>query len=102
MVRKYTERGQSMTSYPAEAATRYEFMPFNYWNDYKEEITHENGVTYNYPTVDIDHWFGMTMEFEFYFLLLPFFSLNSYGILVFAQLDIIHLIDFCARPKGHP
>ena len=65
MVRRYVERGESMSAYPSEAATRYEFMPFNYWNDYSSEYT-KNNITYNYATKDIDHWFGMTMEFEFY------------------------------------
>lgn len=66
MVRNYTERGQSITSYPNEAATRYEFMPFDYLNDDSTLYTATNGVTYNHKTADIDHWYGMTMEFSFY------------------------------------
>lgn len=66
MVRNYVERGQSLSSYPKETE-RYEFMPFNYLNSSREVITiPKTGFTYNYEKEEIDHWFGMTMEFSFY------------------------------------
>jgi len=66
MLRDYVERGKTMSSYPKEI-DRYEFMPFNYLNSNKELITiPETTFTYNYEKEEIDHWFGMTMEFSFY------------------------------------
>jgi len=69
MLRPYLERSYTMTTFENEA-TRYEFMPFNYWNSFKTEKTNEtNSRKYNYENSDtesIDHWFGMTMEFGFY------------------------------------
>lgn len=74
ILRNYTERSQGMTTYVKEV-DRYEFMPFNYWNDFKLAGTTtvkdpDTNVTtvrpYNYTEADIDHWFGMTMEFTFY------------------------------------
>lgn len=66
MLRDYLERGYSMSSYPSEK-DRYEFLPFNYWNDNRSIKTLEDtGFTYNYDKEEIDHWFGMTMEFSFY------------------------------------
>lgn len=66
LVRNYVERSYTMTGYTNEA-DRYEFMPFNYLNDEIETKNNETtGRTYNYETSEIDHWYGMTMEFEFY------------------------------------
>lgn len=66
MLRNYLERGYNLSSYPNEV-NRYEFMPFNYWNDEKSIKTIEStGFTYNYEKSEIDHWFGMVMEFNFY------------------------------------
>lgn len=66
MLRNYLERGNKLSSYPAEI-NRYEFLPFNYWTDNREITTiAETGFTYNYENEEMDHWFGMTMEFDFY------------------------------------
>lgn len=66
LVRDYVERGKSLSSYPAEVK-RYEFMPFNYWNSNRTVTTiADTGFTYNYEVTEMDHWFGMTMEFKFY------------------------------------
>ena len=66
MLRNYVERGYKLSSYPNEI-NRYEFLPFNYWNDNKDikEIK-DTTFSYNYENEEIDHWFGMTMEFDFY------------------------------------
>lgn len=64
IVRNYRERGYTMTTFPNEQ-DRYEFLPFNY----KVNASSPNG-SYNYEsatdTEEINHWYGMTMEFEFY------------------------------------
>lgn len=66
MLRNYVERGYQLSSYPSEI-NRYEFLPFNYWNDNRSITTIENtNFSYNYEKTEIDHWFGMTMEFTFY------------------------------------
>ena len=66
MLRDYLERGFSMSSYPLEIK-RYEFLPFNYWNDSRSVTTiSDTNFSYNYEKTEIDHWFGMTMEFSFY------------------------------------
>lgn len=66
MVRNYVERGYQLSSYPKEI-NRYEFLPFNYWNDSRTISTVEGtNFTYNYEKEEVDHWFGMTMEFDFY------------------------------------
>lgn len=66
MVRNYVERGKTLSTYTTET-NRYEFMPFNYMNTNRSVITiPETNFTYNYEKEEIDHWFGMTMEFSFY------------------------------------
>jgi len=66
MLRDYLERGFTMSSYPIEI-NRYEFLPFNYWNDNRSITTiTDTNFNYNYEKNEIDHWFGMTMEFSFY------------------------------------
>ena len=66
MLRDYVERGYQLSSYPSEIK-RYEFLPFNYRTDTKEIKTLETSeFTYNYEKHEVDHWFGMTMEFDFY------------------------------------
>lgn len=66
MLRNYVERAQSLTTYEKEES-RYEFRPFNYWNDFKTEKTNtSNERNYNYETSEVDNWYGMTMEFSFY------------------------------------
>lgn len=66
MLRNYVERGYQLSSYPTEI-NRYEFLPFNYWTDNRTVSTVEGtDFTYNYEKEEVDHWFGMTMEFEFY------------------------------------
>lgn len=66
MLRNYVERGYQLSSYPIEIK-RYEFLPFNYWND-NRSISNFNSTdyTYNYEKEEVDHWFGMTMQFDFY------------------------------------
>jgi len=66
LVRNYVERNKTMATYSKETS-RYEFMPFNYLNNSRNIITiPETGFTYNYEREEVDHWFGMTMEFSFY------------------------------------
>lgn len=66
IVRDYVERGYKMTTYPKEA-DRYEFLPFNHWNSNRTMLTNtEVNRDYNYEEEEVDHWFGMTMEFNFY------------------------------------
>jgi len=66
MLRDYLERGKTMYTYTPEIL-RYEFMPFNYFNNNRSIITiPDTSFSYNYEREEIDHWFGMTMEFSFY------------------------------------
>ena len=73
MVRNYSERSYKMTTYLKEP-DRYEFLPFNYWTNNEPYINSVTDTTtnttvnrtYNYKTEELDHWFGMTMEFSFY------------------------------------
>lgn len=66
LVRNYKERGYPMIVYPNES-NRYEFMPFNYLDDSKLNKTDPtSNLSYNYEVKEIDHWYGMTMEFDFY------------------------------------
>lgn len=68
ILRNYVERSFSTTTYQNEA-DRYEFLPFNYLNDTKNITTltnPSNNRIYNYETSELDHWYGMTMEFTFY------------------------------------
>lgn len=66
LVRNYTERAYSISTYKDEA-DRYEFIPFNYFNNTKEILTNSTtGLDYNYEQTEKDNWYGMTMEFEFY------------------------------------
>ena len=66
MLRDYVERGYKLSIYSNEI-NRYEFLPFNYWNDDRTITTiDDTDFTYNYENEEVDHWFGMTMEFSFY------------------------------------
>ena len=63
MVRNYLERGYIISTYEKEN-NRYEFLPFNYL------VEDDPNKNYDYESeedkTEIDHWYGMTMEFEFY------------------------------------
>ncbi len=62
MVRNYLERGYIITTYENEL-NRYEFLPFNYYlSDTSDNYNYESAE----DKTEIDHWYGMTMEFEFY------------------------------------
>jgi len=65
MLRDYVERGYKLTTYENEK-DRYEFLPFNYLNNENTLTNTTTQVSYQYEDIDIDHWFGMTMEFTFY------------------------------------
>ena len=66
LVRDYVERGYLLSTYEKES-NRYEFLPFNYLNsDISLKNNVDTGLDYHYENEDIDHWFGMTMEFSFY------------------------------------
>lgn len=65
MLRNYVERGYNLTTYENEA-NRYEFLPFNYLTDTTTKTNSSNNRPYNYETSELDHWYGMTMEFSFY------------------------------------
>lgn len=64
MLRDYVERGYTLATYKEEIL-RYEFLPFNYFTKEQTKID-ANNFTYNYEKEELDHWFGMTMEFSFY------------------------------------
>ena len=63
LLRNYSERSYDMTTY-AKSSERFEFLPFNYWTN--TTLNGANSMTYQHEAADIDHWYGMTMEFEFY------------------------------------
>jgi len=63
LLRNYTERSYNMTTYPNESS-RYEFLPFNYWDGTNH--TASNSREYQHEANEINHWYGMTMEFDFY------------------------------------
>ena len=65
MLRNYVERGYNLTTYENEA-NRYEFLPFNYLTDTTTKTNSLNNRPYNYETSELDHWYGMTMEFSFF------------------------------------
>lgn len=66
LLRDYLERGYKLTTYVNEE-DRYEFLPFNNWTDNKNTFTNtSNKRTYQYEEAEVDYWFGMTMEFNFY------------------------------------
>lgn len=60
IVRNYKERGYTLYTYTNER-DRYEFLPFNT----KTEASSPTN-NYDYAEKEIDHWYGMTMEFDFY------------------------------------
>ena len=64
IVRNYKERGYIITTYEKET-NRYEFLPFNYLQNASSPSGNYNYESANDKT-EIDHWYGMTMEFEFY------------------------------------
>lgn len=66
ILRNYTERGYMAANIPAENH-RYEFLPFNY-REHALYYKAGNSYTYEKPSdmQEIDHWFGMTMQFDFY------------------------------------
>lgn len=64
MVRNYVERSINMLGYEHETS-RYEFLPFNYKTS-TSNYKNEDNLEYNFPNNEVDHWFGMTMEFSFY------------------------------------
>lgn len=63
LVRDYVERGYIISTYEKET-NRYEFLPFNY------QVEDNPNKNYDYESAEdkteIDHWYGMTMEFVFY------------------------------------
>jgi len=74
MVRNYVERSYNMTTFIKEP-DRYEFLPFNSLGSRDQSYTvavtdPDTNITtnrvYNYKADEIDHWYGMTMEFTFY------------------------------------
>lgn len=60
IVRNYKERGYTLSTYTNES-DRYEFLPFNT----KTEASSPTN-NYDYAEKEIDHWYGMTMKFDFY------------------------------------
>ncbi len=63
LVRSYEERGDSTAGFGSKYA---DFMPFTYW-DGKTTFTHTNGTEYYYDSdQELDYWFGMTMDAEFF------------------------------------
>lgn len=66
ILRNYTERGYMASQITGENH-RYEFLPFNY-REHALYYNPANTYTYEKPSdmQEIDHWFGMTMQFDFY------------------------------------
>ena len=63
IVRDYVERGYVMTTFKNETNS-YEFLPFNHTDKTNPNIAYDYESESN--TKEIDHWYGMTMEYEFF------------------------------------
>lgn len=63
LLRNYNERSHKMTTYN-NSGNRYEFLPFNYWDGATH--TGDNSRPYQHEYENVDLWYGMTMEFDFY------------------------------------
>lgn len=44
----------------------YDFLPFNYTRGYEIGTNEETGINYNIVSSDVDYWFGMRMDVDFY------------------------------------
>ena len=64
-VRNYLERSYTLSGQENESL-RYDFLPFTYLNTTTTKTHPTTGFSYNYEQEEIDHWYGMTMEFDFY------------------------------------
>jgi len=65
IVRNYTEKNSVLATYP-HAATRAEFFPFTYRTTTTLKKNNSTGIEYNYDTSEVDYWFGMTMDANFF------------------------------------
>lgn len=66
-VRDEPERGDSTANYCVGGRSYADFMPFTYLVDNPTERIHSNGTKYFYTSSsELDYWFGMTMEAEFF------------------------------------
>lgn len=72
ILRNYVERGYTATTFSNELS-RFEFLPFNTLKSASNPTVIAPGsstTAYNYESAtdktEIDHWYGMTMAFEFY------------------------------------
>lgn len=65
ILRPYAERGNSTAGYGTKNEY-YDFLPFNYTNGVVIGTSGTDGREYHLNGTDIDYWFGMTMELEYY------------------------------------
>lgn len=64
-LRPYPERSLSTAGYGTKNEY-YDFLPFNYTNGITINTSGSEGRAYTLENKDVDYWFGMTMEFDFY------------------------------------
>ncbi len=61
-VRNYRERGASTATY--HDGSYWDFMPFNHKTTTK--VNPDNNREYNYESTELDYWYGMTMNVDFF------------------------------------
>ena len=64
-VRDYVERNSSTSTY-GDAQKYYDFLPFNYTGGQVVGTSLADARTYNLASADVDYWFGMRMDVDFY------------------------------------
>lgn len=64
-VRDYVERNSSTSTY-GDAQKYYDFLPFNYTGGKVVGTSLADARTYNLESADVDYWFGMRMDVDFY------------------------------------
>ena len=64
-VRDYVERNSSTSTY-GDAQKYYDFLPFNYTGGKVVGTSLADARTYNLASADVDYWFGMRMDVDFY------------------------------------
>ena len=65
ILRPYVERNSSTAGY-GKKDEYYDFLPFNYTNGTVINTQGKDGREYQISSSDVDYWFGMTMELEYY------------------------------------
>lgn len=64
-VRNYVERNSSTANY-GSAQKYYDFLPFDYTGGQVLGTSGADARTYNLESADVDYWFGMRMDVDFY------------------------------------